>query len=40
MWQEHKYIVCGGVHVAPWDGGIFPVNGHVSAVDVNIKGAY
>ena len=23
----------------PWDGGIVPVNGHVSAVDVNAKGA-
>ena len=38
FWREHKYIVCGGVHVAPLDDGIVPVIGHVIDMDVNDKG--
>ena len=37
--RYRQHIVCGGIHVTPRDGGIFPVNGHVRAVDVNAKGS-
>ena len=30
---------CCGIYVAPRDGGIVPVNGHVSAMYVNFKGS-
>ena len=37
--QQRKRIVCCGIYVAPKDGGIIPVNGRVSAMDVNDKGS-
>ena len=34
-----KYIICCGIYITPRDGGIVPVNGHVSPMDVNAKGS-
>ena len=36
--RYRKYIVCCGIYVAPRDGVIAPVNGHVSAMYVNSQG--
>ena len=35
-----KHVVCYGIYVTSMDGGILPVNDHVSAMDVNAKGSY
>ena len=34
-----KHIFCCGIYVAPRDGGIVPVNGHIAPMDVNAKGS-
>ena len=34
--QTHLFC---GIYVAPRDGGIVPVNGHVNPMDVNDKGS-
>ena len=39
QYDSKKHIVCCGISVAPRDGGIVPVNVHVSAMDVNAKGS-
>ena len=36
--RQRNYIVCCGIYVASRDGGIVPVNGHVSAMGDNAKG--
>ena len=34
-----KGALCCGIYVAPRDGGIVPVNGHVNPMDVNAMGS-
>ena len=38
MAYAERLIGCG-IYVAPRDGGIVPVNGHVNPMDVNAKGS-